>query len=464
MVQPLEKFPFKLLLLAKAADDEVCSTRQKVAAEILGTQTHMLEINARKMKSTFESDLTVAMNQGLLVGHLRVSIRGLAQRWQADTRESERVNKTLTLLSERCPTISDELKSCRACLKHFLGQAGSPGAPELRRKWSQYKPVASRLMDLCLASWPERLDVQEDCSRWSPPAIPTDLPNDKELSKIHDKLNVNPRQTMSRKWAACCNMILNKKLKTIRDAESGVPIINFSQRAPDGSGPLSLAFYVAADKVWTSRRFVKCCLRGESELWLEEPLKFFNSVDVIDSYWSAVQSGCNVGVVHIQTDLVAQSESERRFKLPFIGTRKAANWIMTLNPPTKKVRKKLQKCDLDSDENEDSDDGQEHDEVEVDDNDNSAASETDDAFESGLASLMEELEELEAEHGLGRGDGDGDDENEATTARRAIKQVLQETDPLEPDELELTKKAEELEAAEEIEPFVGENGRKRKPL
>ena len=103
VVQPLEKFPFKLLLLAKAADDEVCSTRQKVAAEILGTQTHMLEINARKMKSTFESDLTVAMNQGLLVGHLRVSIRGLAQRWQADTRESERINKTCLLYTSPSP-------------------------------------------------------------------------------------------------------------------------------------------------------------------------------------------------------------------------------------------------------------------------------------------------------------------------------------------------------------------------
>lgn len=450
MVECLQRFPYRLLLLAKSPDQEACAVRQQVAREILETAAHRLEVSTRKVKTTFEEELKTAEVDGILTGRLRVSIRGIARTWEADSGECERVNKLLNLLTERCPGISYELQSSRAAIKHFMGEAGNRGAGNHRRKWSEYKPIASRMMNLCLANWPDRLEVQEDCLRWSPPQFPSDLPNDKEMTNIFDKLVVNPKQTVSRKWAACYNMLLNQKLNSVSAVEKQMRVITFLQR-PANESPSSFAYYLVADKVRTSHRFVECLVRNEYDLWLRRPLVFVNSVDVIASYWSSILEGSTVAIIMLKVKPPLSTDTGRQ--LSFIGVKTEMEPIVMLTKPTKKISGVLKKeLDDDYDSDLDSDAGEEETNY-VDGN--TDANEANENFQQAVDLLRQlgeqnddnssETSECENGHGHSRNSA------KATSAKhRAVGQVLRETNPSEPDDLELHKNEFEMQAAEEI--------------
>ena len=335
VLEPLSKFPYRLLLLTKSPDDVVCSLRKSVATEILTTADTDLEINARKAKQLFRDELQFAESKGLLVGSLRVSIRGVSSHWQADTRECERINKLLNLLTERSPGISYELQSARACIKHFLGEAGNPGAGDVRRKWTEFKPIAKKLLQTCLNSWAERRDVQDNCKRWSAPTLPTDLKDEKSMSKQFDLLVLNTKQTVARNWAACYNMMINKALQDVKGM--GCPVLNFTMRQEGRA--TSFVYYVSVEKVRTTRRLVRCVLKNRHELWIQDPLVFESSLDVVASYWPAVKAGCQVTAFLIQT---TKTPGEC-LTLPFVGRREAGKHsaIAQLKKPSKKTEKKL---------------------------------------------------------------------------------------------------------------------------
>ena len=145
IVDPLSKYPQRLLLLGKSEDGVSCKLRQEVAKHLLETKPADLEINARKVQKLFSADLRLAADTGMLSGPLRVSVRTVAKMWKADSRECERVNKMLKLFTERGPTSSAELISSRACIKHYLGAACKPGATELLSSC----PTTSRMPDDC---------------------------------------------------------------------------------------------------------------------------------------------------------------------------------------------------------------------------------------------------------------------------------------------------------------------------
>ena len=76
---------------------------------------------------------------------LEAFVKRIARFQQADVRDSERTNKTISLLVDRAPNIGDS----HVMLKHFLGETdaghGLQGA-----RWSKFKPVAEGLKKLRL--------------------------------------------------------------------------------------------------------------------------------------------------------------------------------------------------------------------------------------------------------------------------------------------------------------------------
>lgn len=64
VLDTLEAYPQRLMLLVKAHDSDCCEERKQVARELLSAKPDELEVNARKVKALFNAELTVASIQG----------------------------------------------------------------------------------------------------------------------------------------------------------------------------------------------------------------------------------------------------------------------------------------------------------------------------------------------------------------------------------------------------------------
>ena len=424
VLDTLEAYPQRLMLLVKAHDSDCCEERKQVARELLSAKPDELEVNARKVKALFNAELTVASIQGVLVGPLRVCMRGVARVWQADTRENERVNKQLKLTAERCPNASVELQSSRACIKHFLGEAGHAGSGSQRRKWSTYKPTALSMLRACLTAWHDRLQIQEDTTRWQAPADPELLPQTK-LAQIVRRLYPCKVPTSQKNWAACYNMLLNRAL---HDRESSserhhhVPVICFAHRAA-GARKSTFSYYVSCEKVRSSHRLVECSLSnngGDDNKWVyvRKPLSFHNSIGVIASHYCNVAAAS--GVVQLCIVPVHRSAASM-CDLSLVGAYGAQTPVpvTTLKPPSKKLQKKLCSTSTDPQHN---DSGQ--DAAGVDNGYESGDDEAPDAC--GDSEIMEGMhflmEEAEAD-----ADDDDDGDQEIAAACAALNKATDES-------------------------------------
>lgn len=133
------------------------------------------------------------------------------------------VNKTLGLLGDRCPSSCNDLVSARAGLKHYLGRACSyeHGRTKSCKKWSKVKPVAERLLNICLGAWDSHSKILCDDKRWAcSTATPGDFLNEAELAKAMLKLHPQTKKSVKHIWAACYNMIHTKHLEA--EAQGGV--------------------------------------------------------------------------------------------------------------------------------------------------------------------------------------------------------------------------------------------------
>ncbi len=66
-------------------------------------------------------------------------------------RENERLNKMLTIMSDRAPSSTLELLSARLQIKHYLGRAlDGQTAAKQDRKWREVRPIATEMMKVCL--------------------------------------------------------------------------------------------------------------------------------------------------------------------------------------------------------------------------------------------------------------------------------------------------------------------------
>ena len=120
--------------------------RVHLAANILTADT--LEATTRKFKNLWAAWGGNDKYRNSSVGlppKLEAFVKRIARFQQADVRDSERTNKTISLLVDRAPNIGDS----HVMLKHFLGETdaghGLQGA-----RWSKFKPVAEGLKKLRL--------------------------------------------------------------------------------------------------------------------------------------------------------------------------------------------------------------------------------------------------------------------------------------------------------------------------
>lgn len=85
---------------------------------------------------------------------------------KSDVRANEGL-KYLTLLDDRAPNSSIELRSSRLGLRYLMGEHGY-GRGTARCKWSQFRPVAEKVRADCLRCWQDVVSVQSDPLRWTP--------------------------------------------------------------------------------------------------------------------------------------------------------------------------------------------------------------------------------------------------------------------------------------------------------
>ena len=353
--EPLQRFPHRILLMGKNPDRAQCSIRQVVARELLETRPEDLEVNARKIRTQFMSELQVAAQDGLLVGRLRVLVRSVSRVWKADTRECERINKQLKLFTERGPTSSPELISSRAGIKHCLGEAQTSGATRFRHKWSHFRPQARRIMDVCMESWRDKQDVQENVARWCQPASSAAsafLPSAAKLTAIFAQLHPDQRPTIARSWAACYNMMLNKHLSAAKQSGNGPnpvnPVIAIACRTSRGSAAAraQITYYAVAEKIRKTHSLARCTWQqkpgpqGRQNIMVQQPLCFSTSLEVLASYWEAVQNGCHVQVFVVPT---CQPSADAPH-LGCIGHASSGSpkSILVLKKPSQKTRQKLE--------------------------------------------------------------------------------------------------------------------------
>ena len=210
---PLRDWPFKILWLVYSDRYKVCQKRITVAKELLNTPMDELEINCRKVKCHFSQGLQAATATGKLeCNRLYFLCLGISKLWKSDVRENERVNKMISLIQERCPSIGDDLKSSRVSLKYVLGSAVS-GNDRVRQKWSRCKPIATAARETCLTGWDSMLEVSSDPKRWTASQAASGLMSSGDMNRLYMRLKPPlTTGTMRYAWAASYNMVLHREL------------------------------------------------------------------------------------------------------------------------------------------------------------------------------------------------------------------------------------------------------------
>ena len=280
VVQKVLQFPFKLFHLITSQPQIKCVQRQAVARELLAAPGCELDVSTRKIRSFYGEDLRVAATSGYCGLRLWVSLKAAARVAKADVRENERINKMITLLSDRCPNSSLELMSSRVCLKHCLGVDAGPK----QLKWSALRPVAAALHQTCLSHWHEIEEVQNE-GRFSAPTAPDSVPGKDVISAEYPKLmpSKHPQHTLA--WAACYNLLWYRESK--KDKAAGrLSAVTFGKLA-EGQ-----AAYVCADKSYSTGRFLMCELKLETGMLnVRLPMRFTSSLDLFASWHDHVHGG-----------------------------------------------------------------------------------------------------------------------------------------------------------------------------
>ena len=168
LVQAVQEFPLRLLQFCDP------SKAKDLASTLL--QHERLEVNTKKFKQLFLTELIQVQSSGVLPCRLREFVSGLKKFWAADVRDAERTNKCVGMIQSRCPNIGPDLLSSRVNLKFYLGGTCA-GAGLQGKRWSLFKPVAEGLKHLCLSGWNGKEEVMSNPERFTPPRRPENLPD-----------------------------------------------------------------------------------------------------------------------------------------------------------------------------------------------------------------------------------------------------------------------------------------------
>ncbi|CAE6915042.1 unnamed protein product [Symbiodinium sp. KB8] len=207
------------------------------------------------------------------------------------------------------------------------------------------------MLQACLTAWRDWLQIHQDTTRWQAPADPDLLPHAK-LARIVRQLYPCKVPAAQKNWAAFYNVLLNRALNdrgSSVELHHQVPVICCVHRAA-GARNSTFSYYVACEKVRSSRRLVECSLSnngGDDNKWVHvrKPLTFRNSIDVIASLYCNVTDASGM----VQTCIVPVHRSTASMcDLSLVGTYgvQAPVPMTTLKPPSKKLQKKLWKAEL----------------------------------------------------------------------------------------------------------------------
>eukprot|EP00435_Cladocopium_sp_Y103_P047688 s1306_g14.t1 len=276
----------------------------EVADQVLSLKDAELEINTRKMRQRHLDAFKLAATEGVLSSKLFWLLKGISIMFKSDNRESERLNKQVTLMAERCPTATLELKSARLSLKYMLGHAGEGSTVKPSCKWSDIRPVAEKVRDLCLKGWDSLIDVQSDPFRFAPTQAAADcLPSSKVLymqSRLNPHLSTH---SVSYVWAASYNMLAHKELSNLLESQDAwrkmFPVAFCIASRPADSRSSVFQFYVSAETCWRKHLVLPVLWDSSTRTVSWQSLSGFQPlVLVIKEQYAAVHDGHSVVVMH----------------------------------------------------------------------------------------------------------------------------------------------------------------------
>ena len=299
VMNEISEFPHRLLLLVREQAQTKCFVRMDIASELLGRRDEELEINALKIKKRFKADLEAAAANGTLSWRLFWLLRGTSFHLKSDNRDSERINKMISLQEDRCPSSTLDLRSSRTSLKYQLGAAGE-GSSTTGEKWSDVRPVAQRVREHCLRDWESVVDVQSDPNRWSPTVAAPDCQPGPRLLYLQGKLKPHLCvHSASHVWAASWNMIVRKKiaknLEKIPAASQNLPVaVCVAIRRKDQRGS-HFTFYISAEIVRRKYIMLQTCWSQQSRVIEWKTLQGFKPLlTIIKDQYSNVRAGHTV--------------------------------------------------------------------------------------------------------------------------------------------------------------------------
>lgn len=306
VVWPLTQFPMKLLLLVRAPADVFCIVRRRVAEEIIGTDDKELEINAKKIKHRFGKSLQIAATDGVLPSRLFWLVKGIGIMMKSDVRENERLNKMQGLVAERCPSASVELQSSRLQLKYLLGESGEGAGHAASHRWSQFRPVAEKVRQLCLQSWEGLIDVQSEPTRFAPSTKATDCVAPTRALYLNSVMNPHVHcHSVSHAWAASYNMIVHRTLLERKQSETALgslfpTVISIATRLK-GERSSTFRFFVSAELVRRKHRLLEVQWDRASNRIQWSCLKGFKALLIlIKEEFDRVRQGHVIAIMHAE--------------------------------------------------------------------------------------------------------------------------------------------------------------------
>ena len=341
VLKPLQSFPFRLLWLVRSAMGERCSARQQIASELLSADADSLEITARKIKARFGESLQLAARTGLMRPRLFWLLKTASMIWKPDVRENERLNKQVKLLDQRCTSIGLDLKSARLTLKYVLGSAGE--AANRKSKFSDIRPAAVRVRDLCLSGWPDMVDIMSNPRRWLPTSRPDSVPCPQEVTAEYRKLRPGDdvNYGVQYAWSASYSMVVHRSLAAsshLREHPLCPVALCFKEGCQEDQ-QAARSFWISAAQF--RKRHILCKAEWRKDLkqltWSQlqgfEPL-----VNLIKKFYKPVQSGAKIVNIY---QLGLQSIGDAGSGELGVASVKSIRHLLELQQPTANFLKKL---------------------------------------------------------------------------------------------------------------------------
>ncbi|CAK0833973.1 unnamed protein product [Prorocentrum cordatum] len=142
LLEPAVTWPYRMFGLIYGGDRLAdAPLRRQTADALLTTDPADLDIGTRKLCDVFARDLRSIRQRGVCPPRLWYALSAASRAWRSDTRENESINKTISLISERAPSVGLDLLSARCTTKHAIGGFAGTGDARGRRagarqRWS----------------------------------------------------------------------------------------------------------------------------------------------------------------------------------------------------------------------------------------------------------------------------------------------------------------------------------------